>query len=107
MSVKPFRRVQEVQYFLEFGDSQNPERYQFTELEMKALHRDLGLLLYDDVKQPPPGPGQEALYRSIAERDKLVRALQEISNARNWAVDMRAADQVLRLANMAQKALDK
>lgn len=46
------KKVHEVQYVLSFGDSQRPERYQFTEAEMKLLYKQLGELLYPQKEMP-------------------------------------------------------
>lgn len=50
--VKVERVEREVEYVLSFGDSQRPERYRFTEAEIRKLYSDLKQILYPSRTGP-------------------------------------------------------
>ena len=52
--IKVEKRIHEIEYVLSFGDSQRPESYRFTESEMKAFYKELGVVLYEG--NPPRIP---------------------------------------------------
>jgi hypothetical protein len=52
MSIEVTKETSEVRYVLSFGDSQKPERYRFTESEIKKLFKDLQKLLYPAKEMP-------------------------------------------------------
>jgi len=53
MSFEIERQESQVRYVLSFGDSQRPEKFVFSEAEIKLLFKKLKDVLYGEVKEMP------------------------------------------------------
>jgi hypothetical protein len=52
VSIKVEKRELGIEYIIEFGDSQHPERFRFTEPEAKLLLKKLQVAIYGEPNFP-------------------------------------------------------